>query len=172
MVDTLKSHAKMQQIDGNSMKPQELSTLAKAATAGTPLEPKTQSKMKKLLKRTREGANKLCSRVGESIPSHRSDWLTEGNVAHSFDGWEQLLVASKFGEWKTHPEWKRRMVYFPKQERARVVQCDETHQIMSTELENSGSRAHVYVDPTLGASGRSTVTNARHRACAPCTCTP
>mmetsp|Transcript_1811 Transcript_1811/g.4625 ORF Transcript_1811/g.4625 Transcript_1811/m.4625 type:complete len:197 (+) Transcript_1811:212-802(+) len=38
----------------------------------------------------------------------------------------------------------------------------ETHQIMSTELESGGSRAHVYSDPDLGASGRSTVVNSRH----------
>jgi hypothetical protein len=172
LVDVLKSHAKLQQIEGGSMKPAELSTLMKSATVGTPLEPKTQSgaQVRKLLKRTRQGENRLFSRVGESIAQHRSDWLTEGNVAHSFDGWEKFLIAQDFGEWKTHPKTKQRMVYVPEQKRRRVLQCDETHQIMSTELEKGGTRAHVYVDPDLGASGRSSVVNSRHTSgmCAAC----
>jgi hypothetical protein len=172
LVEVVKSHAKLSQIDGNSLKPAELSTLMKSATLGTPLEPKTQSgaQVAKLLRRTRQGENRLLSRVGESIAQNRSDWLTEGNVTHSFDGWEKFLVAQKFGEWKTHPETKQQMVYVPRQKRRRVVQCDETHQIMSTELEKGGSRAHVYIDPDLGASGRSSVVNSRHTSgmCAAC----
>eukprot|EP00966_Prymnesium_polylepis_P302210 6982406-Prymnesium_polylepis.1 len=33
---------------------------------------------------------------------------------------------------------------------------------MSTQLESGGPRAHVYVDTTLGAFARATVTNQRH----------
>jgi hypothetical protein len=164
LVDAVKSHAKMQQIDGHSMKPKELAGLMKSATLGTPLESKTATgkQLEKLLRRTREGDNGLSSRVGESIAQNRSDWLTEGNVAHSFDGWENFLVARGFGEWKMHPTLQKMMVYVPRQKRGRVLQCDETHQIMSTELEKGGSRAHVYSDPDLGASGRSSVVNSRH----------
>jgi len=164
LVDVVKSHAKMKQIEGSSVKPRELSTLMKSATLGTPLEQKTQSakQLEKLLRRTREGENRLSSRIGESVAQNRSDWLTEGNVAHSFNGWEKFLVTNGFGQWKTHPRTKQQRVYVPRQKRRRVLQCDETHQIMTTELERGGSRAHVYVDPTLGASGRSSVTNSRH----------
>ena len=164
LVDVVKSHAKMQQLDGNSLRPVELSALVKAATTGTPLEPKTQSgaQVKKLLRRTREGDNRLSSRKGENIASNRSDWLTEGNVAHSFNGWETFLVVRGFGEWKTHPETKTKRVYVPQCKRRRIVQPDETHQIMTTALEAGGPRAHVYSDPELGASGRSTVVNSRH----------
>ena len=81
---------------------------------------------------------------------------------HSFDGWENFLLDNGFGEWRMRPVLKKKMVYVPRQKRLRVLQCDETHQIMSTELEKGGTRANVYADVELGASGRSTVVNARH----------
>ena len=103
LVDAVKSHAKMQQIDGHSMKPKELSGLMKSATLGTPLESKTETdkQLEKLLLRTRQGNNRLGSSVGESIAQNRSVWLTEGNVAHSLVGWEMFLVGMSLDGWES-----------------------------------------------------------------------
>ena len=47
-------------------------------------------------------------------------------------------------------------------QRRRIINMDESHLLMTTEVEKGGPRASVYHDPSLGAPQRSKVVNPRH----------
>ena len=164
LIAGLKTYAKRQQLEGNTQKPKELAAKMLAATTGTEFNSMVNSgsKRKHMLTALRRGDGALSSTPGESIDLRRVEALTYENVANWFAGWQTFLVSLKFGVWKMHPVHKKLMVYVSKQKRARVVQPDEMHTVMSTELEQGGPRGRVYGCKELGASGRKKVVNARH----------
>eukprot|EP00966_Prymnesium_polylepis_P012456 286331-Prymnesium_polylepis.1 len=73
-----------------------------------------------------------------------------------------MLEKHDFSVVEVNPDTGEEGVYVPLAKRRRIIQTDETHQVMSTQLESGGPRAHVYVDTTHGAFARATVTNQRH----------
>jgi hypothetical protein len=134
-----------------------------AAASGTPSarHMATLAQQKNMLTWLRRGENALCSGKGDSTDARRSEALEFNAYKEWFDGWCEFLVANDFGEWRQHPTLGR-VVYIPRQKRRRIINPDETHTVMSTELEHGGPRANVYHDPKLGAPARPSVTNARH----------
>ena len=164
LVTVAKTYARLSQLEGDTKKPKELARKLMSSVQGTPYEGmvNTSDKRKHFLKLLRGGDNALKSTVGESIEKRRVDSLTYENVAEWFAGWMKFLELSGFGVWRVHPTLLRSMMYVSKQKRARVVQPDEMHTVMSSELEKGGTRAHLYGASELGASGRSSVVNSRH----------
>eukprot|EP00966_Prymnesium_polylepis_P333515 7388976-Prymnesium_polylepis.1 len=53
-------------------------------------------------------------------------------------------------------------IYIPKAKRRRIINPDDTHLMLSTELEKGGRRSSVFSDPELGAPARETVLCTRH----------
>ena len=164
LVDTMKTFTKVNQIEGKCPVPEELAATVVSATLGTALEGRltSETQMRRCLKRVRSGDNKVESKKGESVCALRNDWLTVPNVDRSLNGWEDFLKEKEYGDWREHPDTGERCFFVPRRKRQRVVQPDETHQVMSTELEHGGSRAYVYCDSKLGAPQRALVSNAKH----------
>jgi hypothetical protein len=73
-----------------------------------------------------------------------------------------LLRAPRITSITTHAAVASLVVWCVK---ARVIQPDETHQVMTTELESGGPRARLYFDESLGAPGRASIVNGRHISC-------
>eukprot|EP00966_Prymnesium_polylepis_P274427 6340776-Prymnesium_polylepis.1 len=73
------------------------------------------------------------------------------------EGWTKFLFDNDFAVNRMHPVHKKMMPYISKQKRSRIINPDETHLLLSTELEKGGPRASVYSDPALGAAARPTV---------------
>ena len=164
LIDVVKSFSKVSQLEGDSKQPDELVAAAQDATEGTALAKKLEGdrRGKAFLKQTRQGENSLNSGKGESIDQRRIDSLTQANVEKNVADWKAFLLKHEFAEEKLDSETGETGVYVPLAKRRRIVQCDETHQIMTTQLEAGGSRSHVYYDPSLGSAARATTTNQRH----------
>ena len=157
--------ARVKQMEsGKCQKPSELIAKMTAAVKGTVHEGMVKSipQQRRLLAELRKGPLSLKSMMGQSIDTRRIESLTYENYAKWFDGWEGFLLKRGFGKLLIHPETKKPTVYISEQKRARIIALDETHQVMTTELEKGGPRARVYAAPELGTPARSKVINARH----------
>jgi hypothetical protein len=156
----------MMQLEGRCPKPRELMGKLQAAVKGTKYESMfgTRNKRDKFLIKTRtpDDTAGLNSVTADSVDKRRVDWLTTGNIDRWFDGWEEFLIANHFGERLPREGYDDNQVYVPMAKRRRIINPDESHLLMSTEVEKSGPRASVYHDPALGAPQRSKVVNPRH----------
>jgi len=164
LVAVAKTYTKLMQLEGQCQKPKELIRKIVAAAAGTGHEAMidNQKKRRSVLKLLRVGEDAVSVQQGESIDKRRVDSLTYENVVEWFSGWTHFLEARKFAVKRKHPVSGTEMWYVSRQKRARIINPDEMHLVMTTELEKGGPRALVYGDPKLGASGRAAVVNSRH----------
>jgi hypothetical protein len=164
LVAVTKTYTKLMQLEGQCQKPKELVRKLVAAAAGTGHEAlvDTLKKRRAVLEQLRVGEDAVSVLQGESIDKRRVDSLTYENVVEWFSGWTHFLEARKFAVKRKHPVSGTEMWYVSRQKRARIINCDEMHLVMTTELEKGGPRALVYGDQKLGASGRVAIVNARH----------
>ena len=119
----MKSFSKVSQLEGYSQQPDELVAVAQAAAEGTSMEKplEAERQQKRLLKRTRQGENKVEVGRGESVDQRRVDALTQANVEHNIDDWKAFLLEHKFGEVKVHAETGEEGIYVPAAKRHVVL---------------------------------------------------
>ena len=121
-----------------------------------------QQKMLLALRQPDATSAGLAATTASAVEKRRSDWLTTGNLERWLYGWGQLLLLTGFGVKRLNPATGAMGIYVPKAKRRRIINPDDTHLLLSTELEKNGPRASVYSDPELGAPAREMVVCSRH----------
>ena len=162
-----KAWARMNQLEGVTKKPAEIRRKLLAAVAGTAhaallKSTPQQSKLMLTLRKPDATSAGLAATTASAVEKRRSDWLTTGNLERWLYGWGQFLLLTGFGIKRLNPATGEMGIYVPKAKRRRIINPDETHLLLSTELEKNGPRASVYSDPELGAPARETVVCSRH----------
>jgi hypothetical protein len=142
LIEVMITFSQSSQLEGKTQRPSELMAKMTAAVEETAHAHLVSSEQKRsrLLSSVRKDG-RITSGQGESIEERRMEALTEENYKRWFDGWEGFLIKRQFGVKMMHPELSKEMVYVSKQKRARIIQPDETHQVMTTEMEKGGPRA-------------------------------
>ena len=157
----------MCQLEGSTKKPKEILLKLMAVVRGSGYSHLLDSagkrrRMTESLRKPDETSTGLTAVTAAAVDQRRSEWLTTGNMRRWIEGWTQFLFDNDFAVNRMHPIHNKMMPYVSKQKRSRIINPDETHLLLSTELEKGGPRASVYSDPALGAAARPTVVNPRH----------
>ena len=136
LIAVLTSFVQMKQLQGLEQRPFELKAKLLAATRNTIHEKEVDNAYKKerLLLAMKEKTS-ITSGEGKSVDKRRVDSLTFSQYERWFDGWENILLTRGFGVKRPHPESGEEMTYVSAQKRRRLINPDETHQVMTNELE-------------------------------------
>ena len=151
----------LQQIAGNEQKPRQVMQSTLAAVKGTMHEAHltTPSQRAAFLRRVRLEFG-LATQASVTIDNRRWLWLTSTNLATWFEGYIKCLA-----EWKFIngiPDNKFEVIVISLDKLARLLNGDESHQKLSNEGEQRGSRANTYVNLSLGRAGKRKVQYQKH----------
>ena len=151
----------LKQVAGDEQKPRSLIGVAVAAVKGTALESKLAkpSQRRFFLSRVRK-VDGMESSACQCVDDRRWQWLTSGNLERWFVCYLELLFERGFIDSMPQDVWE--VVTVPAAKAARMGNADESHQKLSNEGEQRGSRANTYHNKSLGRAGKRKVECQKH----------
>lgn len=175
VMDLLKNSAQVFQVGRSAKRRRAVMPKLSAAIASVPelaKHAKTDRQRKRLADDMRARNQSMRSAKSISTDVRRTEALTWELLTLWFDGWcafikryEFLIKKTTFvnGDEVVEIDVRGEEVWWvPPERAARIINPDETHQVMSTEVEHGGKRALCIIDNELGTSTARKVLNARH----------
>ena len=164
LVQTIADFASLKQVAGDEQQPRQLAQTALAAVRGTCHEGKLSSpgQMSYFLKRVRE-VSFISTACRQAVDDRRWQYLTNSNLTTWLGGYVECLLDHGFlPESARWLDWKSIILEIDMEIRRRMLNGDESHQKLSNEGDQSGTRANVYVNTMLARAGKRCFTYQKH----------
>jgi hypothetical protein len=161
LVNAVAGYAMLKQVAGDEQKPRMLMGVAVAAVKGTHLESKlaTPCQRRHFLERVRQ-VHGIESGPCQCVDDRRWQWLTSSNLETWFKCYFEILYQRGFIDAMPENVWE--VVTVPEARAVRMGNADESHQKLSNEGEQRGTRANTYYNKGLGRAGKRKVEYQKH----------